>query len=63
MLGSFAMLIVTPLMHLSEGYEALWATTFTGTANFVRKETQALLDVFILKFRKINNLKGKVGKK
>lgn len=63
MLGSFAMLIITPIMSLNEGYEALWATTFTGATNSIRKEATILLDVFIAKFKKINNLKGKKGGK
>lgn len=63
LLGSFAMLIIIPLYHLGEGYEALFATTFTRSVYSLRKEAEVLLTVFVAKFKKINGIKTKNKKK
>lgn len=61
--ASLVMLIVTPLLDLPDGYEALWATTFTSSVNSIRKEGQSLLDVFVAKFKKVNGIQNKSKKK
>lgn len=63
LLGSFVMLIVTPLCKIGDGYEALWATTFTRSAYALKKEAEELLKVFVSKFKKINGIKDKPKKK